>query len=623
MIDMKKIIVLSCFVMAWIGCSAQNGPDSLSMLQKVYRLGEVKIKAATDKTTVDANEIERYNATNVGAALNILPSVILNEDGARNETTVYIRGFDLRSVPVYMDGIPVYVPYDGYADLGRFLTFDLSKIDVAKGFSSMTYGANTIGGAINLVGMKPHQLLEMKAKIGIMSGKGYETALNLGGNFGKIYFQSGFSLLDRRYIPLSAKFDTLGLEKDHRRDNSYHKDTKVSIRIGFTPNARDEYTINYQYSHGTKGNPVYLGNDVNTRVRYWQWPYWNKQSLYYISNTAIGDKSGIKVRAYFDQFRNKISSFDDNTYSTQNKGSSFNSFYDDYTLGGNMEFWSDWNSQNHVSASLHLKNDNHREHNDEEPVRHFADNTWSFGIENVYRPGQKLRFIPGLSYNIRNSLRAENYNSADGSISDYPANKNSCLNAQLSSYYMISNSFNVNLDIAWKSRFATMKDRYSYRLGTALPNPDLKSETALNLELGTTILTAGKLNLRPEIFYSHLFNTMQMVSNVQGDLSQTQNTGEAVFSGIDMNLGWQPAKILKIYGAYSYIHRRNISNPEILFTDVPDHKVFVSAEYRLIKRILVNLSGEYDSRRNNASDGSNSVDPVHKVINVRCSNSKN
>ena len=89
------------------------------------------------------------------AALRILPSLIISKSGSRNESTVYLRGFDIRSVPVFMDGIPVYVPYDGYVDLDRFITYDLARIDVSKGFSSMTYGANTIGGAINLIGMKP------------------------------------------------------------------------------------------------------------------------------------------------------------------------------------------------------------------------------------------------------------------------------------------------------------------------------------------------------------------------------------------------------------------------------------------------------------------------------------
>ena len=80
----------------------------------------------------------------VSRALNLLPGVTLTTSGPRNESMVSIRGFDLRQVPVYMDGIPVYVQYDGYVHLARFTTFDLSAVDVSKGFSSVLYGPNSL-----------------------------------------------------------------------------------------------------------------------------------------------------------------------------------------------------------------------------------------------------------------------------------------------------------------------------------------------------------------------------------------------------------------------------------------------------------------------------------------------
>ncbi len=600
---MKALFAAFFLLITVITCNAQAGADSSTMLLKIYTLGEVNVSTTVDRTTIDASSIQRYNARNVSNALATLPSLVISENGGRNESTVYLRGFDIRSIPVYMDGIPVYVPYDGYVDLARFTTYDLARIDVSKGYSSMTYGANAIGGAINLVGMKPSARLELNGRLGAMSGQGFETNINLGSNLGKVYIQSGLSLLNKQFIQLSSHFDTTALETDQHRDNSYQKDMKGSLKIGYTPNATDEYSLNYQYSHGSKGNPIYLGNDKNTKVRYWQWPYWDKQSLYYISRTALGIKSDIKVRAYFDQFRNKLSSFDDGKYTTQARPSSYNSYYDDYTLGGNLELASDLNYKNHFRASVHAKNDNHSEHNDAEPVRHFADNTFSLGAEDVYKPTDKLSFIPGISYNLRKSIRAEDYHSADSTVSNYPKNQNDALNAQLAAYYTISKIWNVSFDIAWRSRFATMKDRYSYRNGTALPNPDLKSETALNMELASTITPGEKINIRPELFYSRLNNTIQMVSNVVGDLSQMQNTGEAVFKGIDLSLVYQPFTAFNFYAAYSYIERKNISNPGILFTDVPDNKLFASAEYTLKGKLTITLSGEYDSGRNNASDG--------------------
>ena len=139
---MEKIIAALFFAAYGMGCFAQAVSDTSSTLKKIFKLGVVNISATVDKTTIDAAAIQKYNAKDVSCALRTLPSLIISENGSRNESAVYLRGFDIRSVPVYMDGIPVYVPYDGYVDLARFTTYDLARIDVAKGFSSMTFGAN-------------------------------------------------------------------------------------------------------------------------------------------------------------------------------------------------------------------------------------------------------------------------------------------------------------------------------------------------------------------------------------------------------------------------------------------------------------------------------------------------
>jgi iron complex outermembrane recepter protein len=141
MVILNKIFTALFFILSGIEGFAQTEADTSVILQKIYPLGEVKISAKVAKTTVDAAEMQKYNAKDVSSALRTLPSLVFSENGSRNESTVYLRGFDIRSVPVFMDGIPVYVPYDGYVDLARFTTYDLARIDVAKGFSSMTYGA--------------------------------------------------------------------------------------------------------------------------------------------------------------------------------------------------------------------------------------------------------------------------------------------------------------------------------------------------------------------------------------------------------------------------------------------------------------------------------------------------
>ena len=104
----------------------------------------------SSKTVIPQSDLENHHRLDASHALDLLSGLSLSNVGGRNESMVYVRGFDLRQVPVFIDGIPEYVPYDGYVDLARFTTFDLSEITVTKGFSSVLYGANAMGGAINL-----------------------------------------------------------------------------------------------------------------------------------------------------------------------------------------------------------------------------------------------------------------------------------------------------------------------------------------------------------------------------------------------------------------------------------------------------------------------------------------
>ena len=82
-----------------------------------------------------------------------------------------IRGFDTRQVGMYLDNIPIYVPYDGYADISRFLASDIYTIEVAKGYSSPLLGPNGLGGAINLVTKQPEKKFEGDGSFGTGSGR--------------------------------------------------------------------------------------------------------------------------------------------------------------------------------------------------------------------------------------------------------------------------------------------------------------------------------------------------------------------------------------------------------------------------------------------------------------------
>jgi len=566
--------------------------------------------------------MESQNKMEVSRALNMLPGVNLTASGPRNESMVTIRGFDLRQVPVYMDGIPVYVPYDGYVDLARFTTFDLAAVDVSKGFSSVLYGPNSLGGAINLISRKPSNKLEYDGSAGMINTNGYKGNINIGSNMGKFYLQGGYSYLDRNSTRMSANFVPMKNEDGGGRDNSYRNDQKVSFKIGWTPNKKNEYVLGYINQQGEKGNPVYAGTDTQNSLlakpRFWQWPVWNKESYYFISNSDFDDKNSFKTRLYYDKFKNTLNSYDDNTYSTITKPYAFQSFYNDYTYGGNVEYDTRIIPKNDFKIAFHFKEDVHRENNLGEPVRHFIDNTVLVGIEDVYKISNKVTLIPGASYNIRKNIKAEDYNSTTKVISDYPtADASDAFNTQIGLFYQLNDANKLGATVSQKTRFATIKDRYSYRMGTAIPNPDLKPETSVNYEVNYTTDFFKKLTFQTALFYSSLTDCILSVSNVQPGKSQMQNFGEAEYRGVEAQINYSILHNLSFNANYTYIERKNITNPDIHFTDVPNNKVMGTLEYQPIKLLKLITNTEFDSSRYSTSYGTKV--PDYTLLNIYAS----
>ncbi|WPU93046.1 TonB-dependent receptor [Mucilaginibacter sabulilitoris] len=579
----------------------------------VFQLGQVNIIGTRDSLRSDklnSATINRYNRLTVSNALNLLPGITLTAVGPRNESAVSVRGFDVRSVPIYLDGIPLYVPYDGYVDLARFNTFNLSEIQVAKGYSSVLYGPNAEGGAINLISRKPVKPFEFNAVAGWLSG-GYRLNTNIGSNLGKFYYEVSASQLKRNWYPLSSSFGSTKNEDGGHRDNSYNNDVAVSGKVGFTPTANQEYAIGYSYQHGTKGTPVYAGNDAANALfkspRFWKWPNWDTQSIYLLSNNRINSTNVIKTRWYYDQFKNNLASYDDASYSTQTRPYAFTSIYNDYTLGSSIAFENTSLTNNSFSVAGHFKQDVHREHNVGEPVRRDADNNFTIGAEDTYHITPALKANVGVSYMNRRSIDAQQY--TNNAITELPANNNSAWNLQGLLQYDIDSTNNITLSVARKTRFATIKDRYSYRFGTALPNPDLKAENALNYDLSYQTLLVGKLTLQASVFYSKITNLIQTVNNVQVDpktgtqQSQVQNVGRAEYYGAELALGLPVTNQLRIDANYTYLKRNNLSSPTIFLTDVPQNKVFGSIQYTPISKLYIMASEEYNSKRYSTSYG--------------------
>lgn len=580
----------------------------------VFLLGQIEVVDQADEvanptvTRIGSESFQKFDRYDLARAANLVPGVTISEAGARNELMVNVRGFDIKHVPIYVDGIPVYVPYDGYPDLGRFTTFDLSEIVVSKGFSSVLYGPNTMGGSINMVTRRPTEEFEASGGAGGAPGD-YHSYLNVGTNQGLWYAQVSGSYMSSDGFHLSDDFEPVDAEGGGKRDNSYRSDGKVSIKLGLTPNETDEYVIGYVNQHGEKGVPVYAGESDSVKKRYWQWPYWDKESVYFLSRTAIFDDNYVKTRLYYDTFKNKLMSYDDDTYSTQNKKSAFTSFYDDYTYGGSFEFGTRFIPRNLIKIAAHYKHDYHKEHNEGDPEQEFEEDIFSIGLEDTIDITDDIYVIAGVSYDYVETATAED--NQDGEIVDFPKGDASSFNPQIGLFYEIGDGL-AHASVAYKTRMPSIKDKFSYKMGTALPNPDLDPEVSINYEVGYKHTFLDRLTVEGNVFYNDISDYILMVTVPDPDdpnatLEQNQNVGEVDQYGVELGFSGTIIDSLSAGVNYTYLHYDNKDSEDEL-TNTPEQKVFAYLEYTPLERLSLLASLQYETSRYSSSDGERETD---------------
>ena len=612
---MKTCTLILSFLLVMNGIAAQQN-DSLLRMPR-YELGEVKIVAQAEEESISADSPGIYFADDAARALSLLPGISLVNFGSRGESSLSLRGFDIRSVPVFYDGIPIYVPYDGYIDLSRIMVRTISRISVEKGFTAGGFGPGTMGGAINIISRRPTEKLEISAGTGFGSGRASSADISIGSKLGKLYFSGSVSAKKQAFFPLSAQFDTSGLrvsENGAERDNSYMSGLTGNVKIGLTPNSFDEYSLNYLFQSSEKGTPPYAGRDDQQVERFWQWPYWKKNSLYFIGRKRTGDKAYIIFRAFYDDFSNKLSSFDDNSYSTQYRRYAFNSYYNDFSVGSNLEYTLGINKNHLLKLFASAKDDHHSEYNEGEAARNFRDLNYSLGLEDSYRITSTLEFLGSISYSGRSGLLAQDYNPGDSTISVLPANSAGGSALQGAFIYDLNETQKLGIGISKKIRFATMKERYSYRAGFAIPNPDLSPEKAVQFELNYRGRLANFLDLQGAVFYSLLEDAIVSVYDTLENVSQARNIGSARTFGIESSAKAELGRFSALELSYTFLKMKNISEPETFFTHVPEHDLKASIEVNPLKNLVLGADLRYMSKRYSTSYGT--IAGSFAVINI-------
>jgi len=279
--------------------------SSLNAAENQYTLQSISVTASqgttldkkdvTDSVTVITKEaIDESRVATLGEALSQLGNITLSQSGGLGQqTSIFVRGMDTRSMLVLIDGVRYNNPTTpgAISEISEIMLYNVQSIEIIKGAQSGVWGSDASGGVINIVTTKAetgtHAMLNLEygsfdtKKSSLQASYATQTydillsALYLGSD--------GFSAYEpaKSSLEYGKRYDALGLEKDAYRNNS------LNIKFGYNISDIDRLEANVQLIDSKVDFDAYGADGLvqNTKLQnnFYNLNYKHKGSLHTIS----------------------------------------------------------------------------------------------------------------------------------------------------------------------------------------------------------------------------------------------------------------------------------------------------------------------------------------------------
>ena len=465
-----------------------------------------------------------------------------------------IRGFSTNRLTLSVDGVRLNNAIFRGGNIQNVISidpFNIQNTEIVLGSSSVIYGSDAIGGAMNFQTKKPlfsesESIFFKLNSTSRNSSANKEKTAHIDFNMGFENFASltsiSFSDFDDLKMGANGPSDYLRPEYVQQVDGQdvilSNPDPRVQKHTGYSQfnfmqkfllkTDKTEYDLGVHYS-STSNIPRYdrlirYNNDTN-ELHYGEWYYGPQKWLLINSRitkesfkSPIYDKL-ILTTAYqkFDEsrFSRKINSSDQKEFKEEvnifSLNLDFEKSYDDKSyFSYGIEYLN-----NKVNSTAYLHNISNGSFSSI-ATRYPDDSTWeslASYLTYKYKSSKDLIFHSGLRYShiiINADLSANNL------FHNFPfsnANLNTgALTGALGLSWVQNDTFQWKFNLTTAFRAPNIDDIgkiFDSAPGiVVVPNPDLKPEKSFGAELGSLISINSKINFDFAVYYTHLYNSM-------------------------------------------------------------------------------------------------------------------
>ncbi len=484
--------------------------------------------------------IEKLMSKNLSDIIALSPGVSVSE-GQKAEASINLRGMSSKRITLMVDGVPIYEPYFNSFDLKTFATSNLESVKVIKGANSVLYGANTMGGVIDLVTQRPSQPF-LKLKGSFAENSTTFLSATAGAGLDKWAFLGGINFDQSNGFKYQADGDR------KTRDLSDYNRLDWTAKAYFHPTDESEFMAELLVTDSDYGIPPSTHPDIKTR--YWVFEDWQRiQANIGYTAPILGDGI-LKARAYYIYHYNVL----DNFTSVDLSKMTWASTYKNSTFGANLTGEKSLGQKNTLKFSLHGTQAEVRQQGDiGEEWEEFNRTIVSFGLEDHYIIGPKWKIVAGAGVDY---LKKDN------------GDTQTRVNPILGLRYSVSQWLDTHLSLSMKSRFPSMKSLYSSKGG----NPDLQDELGQSIELGLSY--RKDINIQAAVFYTRYKDLIQSYRGLEG-YKYEQNIGRAEIMGFELSASKSWDKLL-IQSSYTFLSAKDIDS-DLKLDYTPQHQFSLMA----------------------------------------------
>ncbi|MDR2166097.1 MAG: TonB-dependent receptor [Zoogloeaceae bacterium] len=213
----------------------------ITATRQPMRAGEI----LSDATVIDRAEIERNGQGTIVDLLSRQPGIqTTSSGGPGTATSFYVRGANSEQTKILVDGVPIN-SIDNSGSPLRFLPLSgVERIEILRGPAATLYGADAIGGVIQIITKRGQPGLRADGFIGYGSHNTRRVAAGISG--GNEYWR--FRLEANHYATDGISAQRHASNKD--ADDDAYRNTGGAASLSFLPTRDHEFGFSYRANSG-------------------------------------------------------------------------------------------------------------------------------------------------------------------------------------------------------------------------------------------------------------------------------------------------------------------------------------------------------------------------------------